>query len=173
MTVEEIRKGDQVTHPSEPGRVGTVEAVEFDRAFKQTVYLVRWPHWSWAIPYRSGLAKVLDLDTMKPLELVQSAQRELGKLREAATDDRPVKNLSQTELIITACLDRAGSILDAAERKLRGPERHPCPVCKRPIAVSDGKFVYHGKPKSNTICRGWGEPIGSSEESTDGCGAAS
>lgn len=167
MTVEEIEKDDQVTHPSEPGHVGTVEAVEFDKTLRQSVYLVRWPHWSWVLPYRTGLAKVLDLDAMKPPELIQAAQRELAKLREAATDDRPVKDLSYTELAVRACLERAGGILDAAERKLRGPERHPCPVCKRPIAISDGKFVYHGKPKSNTICRGWGKLVSPPEESSE------
>lgn len=165
MSVEEIKEGDDVTHPSEPGCVGTVETMEFDRAYKQWIYLVQWPGCPWRVPYRSGLTKVLDLDTMKPLELVQSAQRELAKLREAATDDRPQECLSESERIIRTCLDSAGNALEVAERKLRGPKRHRCPVCKRPIAVKRGEFVFHGKPGANRICSGWGKPVSPPEES--------
>ncbi|WP_413114824.1 hypothetical protein ACK1X7_07405 [Streptomyces sp. CY1] len=163
--MEEIKEGDEVTHPSEPGRVGTVETIEFDRRYKQWVYLVQWPGCPWPVPYRSGLTKVLDLDAMKPLELVRAVQCQLAKLREVATADRPQENLSESERVIRACLDSVGSALEVAERKLQGPKRHRCPVCKRPIAVRQGEFVFHGKPRTNRICSGWGKPVSPPEES--------
>jgi hypothetical protein len=157
--MDEIQKDDSVTHPSEPGRMGTVETVEFDRRYQQSVYLVRWPGSPWPVPYRSGLTKVLDLDAMKPLELVQAVQREVAKLREATTDDRPWENLTYPEKCVRSSLESMGKVLAVAERKLRGPRRERCPVCGKPIAVDpDNKFVYHGKPKSNTVCPGWGMP---------------
>ncbi|MDP9611565.1 hypothetical protein [Streptomyces demainii] len=165
--MEEIKEGDEVTHPSEPGRIGTVETVEFDRRYKQSVYLVQWPGCPWPVPYRSGLAKVLDLDAMEPLELVRVVQRELAKLREAATDDRPHESLNASERVILACLDSACNALKVAERKLHGPKRRRCPGCGRPIAVKQGAFAYHGMPGTNRICPGWGTPVNPAEESSE------